>query len=496
MRRILLTSFAAAVLAVILSQAPSRGFEFGVGPHRFDFGGFVSTGNALRLADADTVYIGFNQYERSALVAQINKVRLSALGTHPRDVSSLVTLDLLYTSDPRRPFEDRAEVRLDEAYVDFRARNIDFRVGLQKVIWGKADLISPFDILTSRDLVDPFIYPTLEDRIAQAGVRMNYMFDDYTLEAVLFPVWIPSRVPQAETDKNGDTRVDEWFPPVAIYPSAGQYIDDPNLAWMIFLATYNPMEEPKKNPSTATFGLKLNTLKGDYDIDLYLLTAMDPMPTGNVKTFLGYGTLPDIGLNDPGLLITIDGNIEFKRVMALGSAVARTLGPVSIRSELAFVAGRQYFRIFDPEHMEDALVELGYVGYSEVRGKPKSHSEVTWIAGADYEIPNVFILTSTQLAITSRFGHEDYYTQSAQDIDMSFLVQKGFREDHVTASIAGFAGFKSKAVWISPALSFTPASFEDLQLGARFNIFAGEDFSKIGMYGDESNLSFTLRWLF
>jgi hypothetical protein len=483
-----------AAFAVGLSHDPARAIAFGIGSHQFDFGGFVSTGNAVRLADADPVYIGFNTYERSTLVAQVNKVRLSLLGSHPQDVSSLVTVDLLYTSDPRRPFEDRAEVLLDEAYLDFRARNIDFRVGLQKVIWGKADLISPFDILTARDFMDPFIYPTLEDRIAQAGVRLNYTFGEYTLEGVLFPVWIPSRVPQAETDKNGDSRVDEWFPPMAIYPAVGEYTNDPNLAWIIFLPTYNPMEEPKKNPSTATFGLKLNTLKGDYDIDFYLLTAMDPTPTATVKTVFATGTID--GLDGTGLLITIDGNMEFKRVTTLGAAVARTLGPVSLRSELAFVAGRQYFRLFDPAAAEEALNELAYYGIGEVRGAPEGHSEVTWIAGADYEVPGIFLMTSTQLAITSRFSHEDYYTQGAQDIDMSFLLQRGFREDHITASFAGLAGFKSKALWLSPALSFTPASFEDLQLGARFNFFAGEEFSKIGMYGDESSFIFTLRWLF
>jgi hypothetical protein len=240
----------------------------------------------------------------------------------------------------------------------------------------------------------------------------------------------------------------------------------------------------------------LNALKGDYDIDLYFLTAMDPTPTATVQTMIATGTIPDLELYDPGLVITMDGTMQFRRVTALGAAVARTLGPVSARSELAFLTGRQYFRLFDPESAEDALNELAYYGIGEVKGEPKGHSEVTWIAGGDYEIPGWFVLTSTQLLITSRLSHEDYYTQPALDIDMSFALQKGFQEDQITVSLAGLAGFKSKALWISPAVSFTPASFEDLQLGARFNVFLGEDFSKIGMYEDESSFIATLRLLF
>jgi len=41
-----------------------------------------------------------------------------------------------------------------------------------------------------------------------------------------------------------------------------------------------------------------------------------------------------------------------------------------------------------------------------------------------------------------------------------------------------------------------PPAFEDIELGARLNIFAGDEFSKIGMYGDQTNLALNLRFLF
>lgn len=483
---------------MILTPDITGGHEFEFGEHYFDLSGFASVGSAVRVADAEDLMIGFNRYERPSLTAQLNKVRFSLYGSHPMDVTSQFTLDLLYTSQPGRPFTNRGEVLLDEAYIDFVFKDADWRVGLQKVIWGKSDLISPFDILTARDLMDPFVFPTLEDRIAQPGIRVNFARGDYTVEAVLFPIWIRSRVPQAETDQNGDTRVDEWFPPMAIYPAEGVFIDDPtvNLAWMIFLPTYNPMKKPKKNPSTATFGVKVNTLKGEYDLDFYLVTAMDPMPTAQVKTVFAVGTIPEAELYDQGLLISIEGNIEFRRVLAVGAAGARTVGPLALRSELAFVSGKQYFRLFNPEDAEAALIELDQVGFAEVRGEPTGHSEMTWITGLDYEIPGLFILTSTQLALTKRFSHEDFYTQPGKDVDLTFLIRKGFQDDHLITSLAGMAGFVSNAVWISPALSYTLPTYEDLELGARFNVFAGEDFSKIGMYGNQSSLIFSSRWWF
>jgi hypothetical protein len=327
-------------------------------------------------------------------------------------------------------------------------------------------------------------------------VRVNMTRGEYSIETVFFPIWIPSRVPLAETDKNGDTRVDEWFPPMAIYPADGTYINDPNidLAWMIFLPTYNPLEKPKKNLSTAAFGLKVNTVKGDYDLDFYLVSAMDPTPTAQTRTVLATGTIS--GLDGTGLLILMDGNPLYKRMTSIGAAGARTLGSFALRSEMAIVVGKQYFRLFDPEAATNALAEALYFGYGEVRGKPKSHGEFVWITGADYEVSRFHLFTSTQLGITKRFSHEDYYTQGATDVDMTFLLRRGFKDDHFTASLSGMAGFKSKAIWISPAVSITPPSYEDLQFMARFNVFAGEDFSKIGMYGKESSLVVSLRWLF
>jgi len=482
--------------AVLMTPGVVHGVEFGIGENHFDLGGFIGVGTAARLTSPDDLRIGFDTWERPSLVSQVNKARLSVYSTHPKNISALVAVDLLYTSEPRRPFNDRGEVQLDEAYVDFMFRDAEIRLGLQKVIWGKSDLISPFDILTSRDLMDPFLFPTLEDRIAQPGVRVNLSRGEYNIETVFFPVWLRSRVPLAETDKGSTTRADEWFPSMAVYPYQAFLIDDPNLSWLIFIPTYHPLKEPDKDLSTASFGIKVNTLKGEYDLDFYLVSTMDPMPTADITTVFAQGTIPDLGLNDPGLLITLDGNAEFTRVTTIGAAGARTLGPLALRSEMAVLAGKQYFRLFDPQATEEALNELDTYGIGQVRGEPKSHTEFMWITGVDYEIPGLLIFTSSQLAITRRFSHEDFYTQAASDVDLSFLLQKGFQDDHFMIAFAGLAGLRSKAVWLSPTMSYIPPVYEDIQVSARLNVFTGDDFSKIGMYGDESSFVVSLRWLF
>ncbi len=483
----------AGALCTLLPGA-GRALEFGGESTYFDVGGSLSTGNALRMAGAEDLRIGLSTYEQKAVVAQINKARLGIYGTYPGGVSSQLTLDLEHTSEPARAFSDRGEVRLDEAYVDFRLAELDFRVGLQKIVWGKADLVSPFDILTARDLRDPFVFPTLEDRIAQAGIRVNYYFGDYSLEGFLSPVWIRSQVPQAETDADGDTRMDEWFPPMAIYPTEGAYLE-PNemgLDWFIFMATYDEMEKPDNDLSTASFGTKMNMLKGDYDIDFYLLSTMDPMPTAEVRTVMATGTID--GLPGQGLVISIDGHMLFRRVTVFGAAAARTFGPVALRSEVAFQGGKQYFRLFDPEDSEEAFAEMLYYGVGEVRGKPKSHAALTWITGVDYEIPNLRILTSNQLIFTTRFSHEDYYTQGALDVNWSFHFSKGFQDDHLSTGLTGMAQFASGSIWLGPSVTYTLPSYEDLQLGLKMNIFGGEEFSTVGMYSGQSNLLFTVKW--
>ncbi len=478
------------------ATVPAGAFEFGGETTYFDVGGFLSSGNAVRMAGSENHRIGLSTYEQKAIVAQINKARLGIYGAYPHEISSQVTLDMEYTSEPSRPFSERAEVNLDEAYLDVRIAAFDFRIGLQKVIWGKSDLVSPFDILTARDLRDPFVLPTLEDRIAQAGVRVNYHLGEYAFEGFFAPVWIRSKVPMAETGAEGTTRMDEWFPPMAIYPTEGAYLE-PNqmgLDWLIFMATYDEMEKPKKDPSTATFGAKMNMLKGNYDFDFYLLTTMDPMPTAEVRTILATGQVD--GLPGTGLVISIDGHMLFRRVTVFGAAAARTFGPVAMRSELAVQAGKQYFRLFDPEDTEEAFVEMLTYGLGEVRGKPKSHGALTWITGADYEIPGPAIMTSNQLILTTRFAHEEYYTQGAVDVNWSFHASKGFQDDHLTAGLTGMAQFASGSIWLGPSVSYVPPFSEDLQLGLKMNIFGGEEFSTVGMYSGQSNLLLTIKWLY
>jgi hypothetical protein len=486
------------VCSSFLALPSARSFEFGTENALFELTGFLGVGTAVRLADVEDLNIGFETIERGALVAQLNKARLSLYGMYPHDISSQLTVDLEYASEPNQPFNEKGEVRLDEAYVDFWYKDFDIRFGLQKVIWGKADLISPFDVLTARDLKDPFVWPTLEDRIAQAGIRVNYNWQDYTIEGVFFPVWIRSRVPQAETEDpqfGHTTKGDQWFPPMAVYQAEAFLVDDPSgyVNWLLFIPTYYPMEKPDKNLKTMTFGLKANRLLGNYDIDFYLLTAMDPTPTATIKTTLEDKYLPDY---DWGLEIEIEGNMQFKRTTTVGTAVARTLGPVGLRTEMAVVSGKQYFRLFDPEDADEAIIEWYETGKGEVRGEPRSHSEFVWITGVDYEIPRFYILTSSQFAVTKRFQHEDYYTQADSDVDWTFRLKRSFFDDYLDISLTGMAGLRAKTLWISPAANYTLPMYEDVELGARFSAFSGDEFSKIGMYGEQSSLILSARWLF
>jgi hypothetical protein len=235
-------------------------------------------------------------------------------------------------------------------------------------------------------------------------------------------------------------------------------------------------------------------LQGDYDIDFYLLTTMDPMPTAEVNTMINFGPLPEVGLYDDGILTYIDGHCEFRRITTVGAAAARTLGPVALRTELAVVAGKQYFRLL--ESLEEAVLEAAYWGYGEARGKPKGHAELAWISGMDYEIPGAQIFTATQLALTQRFAHEEVYVQGATDLNCSFLLRRSFNDDHLAVALGGLAQFMTGSVWFGPSFSYTPPVYEDLQLGARLNLFLGDERSMVGMYRDHSSFLVTVRWLF
>lgn len=93
-------------------------------------------------------------------------------------------IENLEDDEPRRHILD-----VTEAYVDWFADDFDLRLGKQIVKWGKADVFNP------TDQINPTDFSTLldDEPIGVVAGKLNYYFDDWGLEMVVVPTFVPSR---------------------------------------------------------------------------------------------------------------------------------------------------------------------------------------------------------------------------------------------------------------------------------------------------------------
>ena len=98
----------------------------------------------------------------------------------------------LYNKDIVDPYN----LSIREAYVEFYGlftKNLDVKIGKQRIAWGTADKLNPTDNLNPYDLEDVMDFGRHNGSI---GINLNYYFtNDFSLQAVYIPFFQPATMP-------------------------------------------------------------------------------------------------------------------------------------------------------------------------------------------------------------------------------------------------------------------------------------------------------------
>lgn len=86
--------------------------------------------------------------------------------------------------------DDRDELRLDEAWVQYASGDWDLRVGNQRVTWGSVESVSPLDVINPRDYEEDIVEPA---KVGLTMARLRRRLDDASLEFYWLPGYQPSR---------------------------------------------------------------------------------------------------------------------------------------------------------------------------------------------------------------------------------------------------------------------------------------------------------------
>jgi len=160
-----------------------------------DLGGYLQTDNRAALENDH----GFTWQEyRLALNAAseltdrakfYSEVWLRSLGfATVNDLGDLSSMDKITAPD----------VLLREAYFDlygFPLKNMDLRIGRQRVQWGTADKLNPTDNINPHDYEDIWDFGR---HLGSDGVKISYYPGYFTASAVLLPSFIPAALPKGD----------------------------------------------------------------------------------------------------------------------------------------------------------------------------------------------------------------------------------------------------------------------------------------------------------
>ena len=187
--------------------------------------------------------------------------------------------------------------KLQEGYLQFSAGNVDYRVGKQIIVWGRADRLNPTDNLTRRNFT--LLTPEEDDqRIGALAAKVTY----YSHENSLTGIWLPDM--------------------------------DPN----IFPVTATPgVFFTKHIPHTNRVALKFDRSGSDVD--------------WSISYYSGLDLNPDIAI---GATTTSGTNLifDYNRIRVLGMDAATVIGRYGLRAEAAYTwtanAGANDFMIKKP----------------------------------------------------------------------------------------------------------------------------------------------------
>ena len=208
---------------------------------------------------------------------------------------SMVAQGWVRNDDSFRATEN--STKLQEGYLQFSAGNVDYRVGKQIIVWGRADRLNPTDNLTRRNFT--LLTPEEDDqRIGALAAKITY----YSHENSLTGIWLPDMNPN------------------------------------IFPVTATPgVFFTRHIPHTNRIALKFDRSGGDVD--------------WSISYYSGLDLNPDIAI---GATTTSGTNLifDYNRIRVLGMDAATVIGRYGLRAEAAYTwtenAGANDFLVKKP----------------------------------------------------------------------------------------------------------------------------------------------------
>jgi len=338
-------------------------------------------------------------------------------------------------------FDNKLELGLREAYLDLYFDKMDFRIGRQQIIYGKAEGVFITDVVSPKDMRE-FLLPEFDEiRMGITSLKASYYSDNSTFEFVWAPVFTPTLMP--DEGSIWEPVMDFPIPPEFDY--ATQEIA-PGLQNSEFFTRYSHMS------SKIDFELVGGYFWND-DPTMHINKVMDP------------ATME---------LTNLIVRPEHHRITMGGGSFSTTAGGFVIRGEGAFYNGR-HFQTENPAH-QDGTVEKNYLHY---------------MAGLDYNLAGIWL--STQFIQEYTIDYEPGVQNDEFENTLTFLARRDFMREKLWLELFTYIGLNNGDALIRSKATYSFSDGVDIQLGA--NIFAGTE-GRFGQFHENDMIYAKLKYSF
>jgi hypothetical protein len=245
-----------------------------------------------------------------------------------------------------------------EGWVEFRARRLELRAGLQRVAWGRLDGAPPTDVVNPRDWHDPFVDENEERKFGIPMLLGTTPLPDVgalsmrslKLQLLYVPIAVPSRLALAE---------ERWFPSSIAFsdggfPLGGKVMKIP-LPETVAVDFGTQNDRPARTLENGAIGARLAGSVERVDWSLYHYTGPETNPDASLplwvrarRPFTGLGPVEAERTSDTIAgtrpLATARLKQEHDGIHMTGADFATPLGDATIRAEAAWFVDRPYLR--------------------------------------------------------------------------------------------------------------------------------------------------------
>ncbi len=290
---------------------------------------------------------------------------------------------------------DPYNLEIREAYVQlygFLSKNLDIKIGRQRIAWGTADMLNPTDNL------NPYDYEDVLDFGRHRGsdaITLDYYFNaDFSLQGVFIPFFQPDNLP------------------VGIFANAliPEYDLPPDI---VLDELTDETIRPRYNlAESTTAGTKFRGFAGGIDFSLSYVWGRDGLPFSIYNTF---------SPNDSLTAINIHSELAFTREHIFGADMATTIGGAGLWAEVAgFLPDHEVIMTND---FSPLFPSLPPVKQDSVVLKKQMY--VKFVVGMDYHFANGSYLNFQYLhGYASERGAENLNDYFFITYDMKFFEER------------------------------------------------------------------------